>query len=85
MVASTVVCPKIASKRIHSPFTDDVFPYVETMTFIETTAAVLAANFLTVAFFYVVWRANRDDGWKTIVMGLTICAIIGAIALAARP
>lgn len=55
------------------------------MTFIQITAAVLLANFLTAFFFYVAWRAKRDDGWLTIVMGLAVCAVIGLIGWAARP
>lgn len=55
------------------------------MTFIQITAAVLLANFLTIFALYTAWRANRDDGWLTILMGIGAGLAIAAVGWAARP
>lgn len=55
------------------------------MDFIDMLLAVIIGNFLTVMVIYIIWRARRDDGWITIILGLATCAVIGWIGWSAKP
>lgn len=57
------------------------------MDILTVAIGALCANFLTVAFLYVCWRLNRPgagDDVPGIAMGIAVCGVIIAIALAAR-
>lgn len=57
---------------------------MEAQQFIETIAAVLVANIITVWLFYGFWRTTKDDSLKSIAIALVPCLLILAIGIAAK-
>lgn len=57
---------------------------MEAQQFMETIAAVLVGNILTIWFLYGAWRTSRDESLKSIAIALAPCLIVAAIGIAAK-
>lgn len=53
------------------------------VTFSELVLAGFMVNFITVAFFYAVWRIRKNESdWTAITIALFCCLIVGVTAYA---